>query len=170
MTPPSHRRRALKIAAVTAVALSLVVAWLWWITLYDRKLQKPSDLIEDFLFAVQIRDYAEAKTFFSSHQLKNIAAWEGSFEHWCDQFAGYKNLEVDRTGPGKSGHYWTDLSAESPNGHRLVVKRIYAKRFDGVWSLTYGLNYETWLALNSGAAPDRDENSQPTGTPPTPDP
>jgi len=159
MKPSSYWVRVVGIAALTGILLSLVVAWLWWIALYDRKWQRPSDLIEGFLASVQNRDHAKARTFFSSHQLTNIAAWEGSFEHWCDQIAAYKSFEVSRTGLGKSGYYWMDVSGTSPDGHRQFVERIYAKRSDGVWSLEYGLSYESWFSLNKGGDPARDENS-----------
>lgn len=153
-------RRTIKI---TGIAVALVIAsvfWMRWVP-YDRQWRKPAHLIESFLGVAQTKDYANAKTFFSRHQLTNIAAWEGSFENWCSNFTGYSNFEIGRTGPGKGGYYWTDVFGVTSDGRRKFVERIYAKQLDGRWSLAYGLSYEAWRSVNQSDASVQHTNSTP---------
>lgn len=134
-----------------------ILFWLRWVP-YDKYWRKPSHLIRGFLGAAQKQDYLRAKTFFSDHQITNITAWEGSFDTWCSQFSGYADFELGSTGRGKEGHYWTEIFGVAPNGSRKFVERLYSKKFDGVWSLEYGLSYSTWLALH-----ESEMNAQPGG-------
>jgi len=148
------------VPVVCAVVLVAFFFWWRWVP-YDRQWRKPAHLIESFLAAAQKKDYTQARTFFSSHQLTNIAAWEGSFEVWCSKFAQYPEFELGRTGTGKGGSYWTPIYGVTPDGRRESVETIYAKRFDGAWSLVYGLSYEQWLILHQSEASGQQTNTTP---------
>jgi hypothetical protein len=162
MKTSSFTTLLIRVAVIFVFMIVALVFWGRWVP-YDRQWRKPAHLIESFLSAAQKKDYTQTRSLFSSHQLTNIAAWEGSFEVWCDQFAGYSKFEVGPTGPGKAGHYWTEVFGVTPDGRREFVERIYAKRFDGVWSLEYGLNYEAWLELHQSDASAQQTNAAELG-------
>lgn len=157
-------------SAVLATATGILLIVLWMRSApRDSHWQAPADLIKGFLSAAKEQDYIKARTFFSAHQLTNIAAWNGSFEKWCSRFVGYSQFEVGRTGRGKAGHYWTPVYGVDPHGRRQFLERIYAKRFDGAWSLEFGLSYEAWLALQENEQTSERSDSGSSRQPAEPD-
>lgn len=101
----------------------------------DKNGNRPEDVADAFIRAVQAGDLSRAAKFWDSGSIKNVQAnFRVKFEDFCINKFKCDSYELSESTKGKSGYYHVGFEGKTRDGGTKGFG-LYLKLFEGEWLL-----------------------------------